>query len=125
MENFMLITFLAFTALCHAQTNKPSIKTVITEKRIIVTSGKTSDQDFDALINETLEQYKDRPGIQIIVKAPGHKTFNYKTPDPYKPEYISFRVINPTKKINAEGTNELQPEPIKFTKEKDIIHTDK
>ena len=125
MKNFMLITFLAFSVLCHAQTNKPSIKTVITEKRIIVTSGKTSDHDFDALINETVEQYKDRPGIQIIVKAPAHKTFNYKTPDSYKPEYIAFKIINSNEKINAGGTNELQPEPIKFTKEKDIIHTDK
>jgi len=125
MKNFMLITFLAFTSLCHPQTNKPSIKTVITEKRIIVTSGKTSDQGFDALINETVEQYKDRPGIQIIVKAPSHKAFNYKTPDAFKSGYISFRVINPTEKINAGVTPELQPEAIKFKKEKDIIHTDK
>jgi|GEM_PF-6946439 len=125
MKNFMLITFLAFSVLCHAQTNKPLIKTVITEKRIIVTSGKISDQDFETLINETLEQYEDKQGVQIIVKAPGHKTFNYKTPNPYKPEYIAFKIINSNEKINAGGTNELQPEPIKFTKEKDIIYTDK
>jgi hypothetical protein len=120
----MLITFLAFTVLCHAETNKPSIKTVITEKRIIVTSGKTSDQDFKTLINETVEQYKDRPGIQIIVKASRHKTFNYKTPDAFKPEYISFKIISSDEKSDVGDTDKLQPEPIKFTKEKDTIPTD-
>ncbi|MDV6169343.1 hypothetical protein R1T16_12985 [Flavobacterium sp. DG1-102-2] len=123
MKNFMLITFLAFTALCHAQTNKPSIKTVITEKRIIITSGKTSDQDFDALINETVEQYKDRPGIQIIVKAPGHKTFNYKTKDALKPEPIAFRIISSNEKLGGNN-NKLEPEPIKYVKEKNSLHTE-
>jgi len=97
MKNYILITFLALTALCHAQNKKSPTKTVITEKKIIVTSGKISGEEFDTLINETVEHYKDRRGIQIIVKAPGHKTFNHKTPEADKPEAIAFRIISANK----------------------------
>ena len=121
MKNFLLITFLTFTALCQAQNNKPLIKTVVTEKRIIVTSGKISYEEFDTLINETVKQYEDRRGIQIIVKAPGHKTFNHKLPDAAKPEAIAFRIISLDKKLSNGSSDELQQKPIKFSTEKDII----
>lgn len=124
MKNLIFFTFLAFSIMCHAQNNKPACKTVITEKRIIVTSGKISDDEFDKLTNETLEKYKDKPGIQIIVKAPGHKTFNYKTKDALKPEPIAFRIMNSNEKSEVGNNNKLEPQPIKFVKEQDSLHTE-
>jgi len=121
MKNFILITFLAFTALCYSQSNKAATKTFITEKKIIVTSGKVSSAEFETLINETLTKYKDRPGIQIIVKASGHKTFNHKTPAELKPEPIAFRIISSDKKLKSGNAVELQPETIRFTKETEAI----
>ncbi|MHA3787009.1 hypothetical protein ACX0HA_02270 [Flavobacterium hauense] len=121
MKNLILITFMVLTALCHAQNKRSLPKTVITEKRIIVTSGKVSNEEFETLIDETLKQYKDRPGIQIIVKAPGHTTFNHKTPDADKPEPIAFRIIRSDEKLNI---NNLQPEPIKFSLKKDSIYSE-
>ena len=108
----------------HAQNKKSPTKTVITEKRIIVTSGKISDKEFDKLINETVEHYKDRRGIQIIVKAPGHITFNHKTAEAVKPETIAFRIISQNEKLSDGSTDKLQPEPIKFSTEKDIIQVE-
>lgn len=122
MKNFILILFLALTALCHAQNKKSVPKTLITKNRIIITSGKISNEEFDTLINETVKQYKDRRGIQIIVKAHGRKTFNHKTPDADKPEPIAFRIISSNEKLNTGNKNKLQPEPIKFSIEKDLIH---
>ena len=108
MKKLFLFLLLAHSAITIAQSSQPKIKTQITPKRIIVTSEKISANDFDTLIKKTLELYKDRHGTQLIVKAPGHKTFNHKNPEiPVQP--IAFKIL-----YSKDSLNKLKPEPVKF-----------
>lgn len=124
MNKLLIASLLLLTAFATAQSTepRPKIKTQITPKRIIVTSEKISKSEFDTLVNQTLKLYKERDGLQLIVKAPGQKTFNHKNPEiPIQP--IAFKILYSKDSLNKLKTRpiKLDDQPLKLPATKDSL----
>lgn len=101
---------------------RPEPLTQIMPGRIVVTAGTISKEEFDELVQKTLETHKEAHGSLIIVKAPRQQTFRHKIPALPKPEPIPFKIISQDKRKD-DSTKLNNPEYVKFLKVRDTVIT--